>query len=225
MIQVFDNVIGRDLYNELLGTFLTTSTKWKLARTDNNNEDRYLTIHVKGDTYEDGIDQNDDFVYDVVGRLFEHLKNNLSIPEEAELESCYVNGLTHGMEAHPHIDTRNTDKPFTTIIVYLCNHWSVFWGGETVFIDGEFSSNPMDHSSLTAEITKSVLPKRNRIVVFDGKITHAVRRVSSMYPDIRATLMFKLDNCDPSKIHLINDNVKKIHKQRESKCPFGFSKK
>jgi len=109
------------------------------------------------------------------------------------LESSYVNGLTYGLEAHAHTDSDK--KNFVTVIVYLCENWNSYWGGETVFFNGEFVVNdPTNDIFYTHEIIKTVLPRYNRIVMFDGNIVHAVRSISKSFKGLRKTMMFKIKN-------------------------------
>ena len=66
------------------------------------------------------------------------------------------------------------------------------WGGATnLYSDRGLKSLP--EWLVSSEIIKSVTPKTNRILVFDGSIPHSVSHLSKVFTDARITLMFKLD--------------------------------
>jgi SM-20-related protein len=78
--------------------------------------------------------------------------------------------------------------------------WNCYWSGETVFFKNEWVNNPADQSFYDNEIIKSVLPRKNRMVLFEGNIVHSVRPLSKTYKDLRLTLMFKLKNISVDKL-------------------------
>lgn len=102
------------------------------------------------------------------------------------LVRAYANGYTYGTDGTAHRDdpliyrtsTHLKERP-ATILFYLNNHWDKDWAGETVFFDDE------------GEIVASVLPKRNRVCVFDGTIQHAARPVSRYCTALRKIFVFK----------------------------------
>jgi SM-20-related protein len=90
---------------------------------------------------------------------------------------CYLNGYTYGTDGYFHTDSeRATDR---TSIVYVTDDWQPDWAGETVFLDAQ------------GEIVKSVLPKKNRAVIFPSNIRHAARGVSRKCSVLRKALIFK----------------------------------
>lgn len=93
------------------------------------------------------------------------------------LVRCYANAHTFGVEGYPHVDSRKPGN-YTTIF-YLNPIWKPEWAGETVFM------NDM------GDIAHAVLPKPGRMVLFDGRITHAARAVTRICPAMRVTLMSK----------------------------------
>ena len=93
------------------------------------------------------------------------------------LVRCYANAHTYGVEGYVHSDTL-IEGNYTTLI-YIVPEWKSEWAGETVFMND------------VGEIVKSVLPKGNRGVIFDGQQLHAARAVSRICPGLRITLMFK----------------------------------
>lgn len=100
----------------------------------------------------------------------EHLRGH-------SLVRCYANAHTFGVEGYPHVDSRKPGN-YTTIF-YVNPMWKPEWAGETVFL------NDM------GDIANAVLPKPGRIVMFDGRVTHAARALSRICPAMRVTLMFK----------------------------------
>jgi hypothetical protein len=60
------------------------------------------------------------------------------------------------------------------------SEWEPDWAGETVFLDER------------GDIVRSVLPKRNRAIVFPARLWHAGRGVSRKCVELRQTLIFKV---------------------------------
>src|SRR5262249_28305801 len=90
---------------------------------------------------------------------------------------CYLNGYTYGTEGYFHTDSaRSTDR---TSVIYVVDEWEPDWAGELAFLDAQ------------AEITRSVLPKRNRAVIFPSNVLHAARSVSRKCSVLRKALIFK----------------------------------
>ena len=114
--------------------------------------------------------------------LWEQIKKEL--PSNIKLHRGYINAHTYGVEDAIHIDDIQIKKGIT-VIVYLCNDWYPEWFGQTIFLDS------MDkHSN---EIMKSVIPKFNRILIFDKNIPHCVSPLSRKFAGIRLTCMFKVE--------------------------------
>lgn len=107
--------------------------------------------------------------------LWQHLKST-HLPGHA-LVRCYANAHTYGVEGYPHVDSRKPGN-YTTIF-YMNPAWKPEWAGETVFMND------------LGDIAHAVLPKPGRMVMFDGRITHAARALTRICPAMRVTLMFK----------------------------------
>jgi SM-20-related protein len=90
---------------------------------------------------------------------------------------CYLNGYTYGTDGYFHVDSQRLDE--STTVVYMNNYWEPDWAGETVFLDAR------------SEIAKSVLPKRNRAIIFPADVQHAGHGVSRKCTALRMTLIFK----------------------------------
>jgi SM-20-related protein len=97
--------------------------------------------------------------------------------EDDILIRCYLNGYTYGTDGYFHADSERPDE--RTSIVYMNDYWEPDWAGETVFLGKD------------GDIVKSVLPRRNRAVIFPADIQHAGRSVSRKCMVLRKTLVFK----------------------------------
>ena len=102
-----------------------------------------------------------------------------------KLLRVYANGYTYGTDAYLHQDdawireTYGDNVLSETIIVYLNDKWDADWAGETVIMDD------------AGDIEKSVLPKKNRVLVFDSNKFHGARPLSRACPELRKVLVFK----------------------------------
>jgi hypothetical protein len=113
---------------------------------------------------------------------------------------AYINGYTFGTDAYYHVDDiwikqQHGDVLSETIIVYLNDEWNKDWGGETSIIN--------EHE----EIEYSVLPKRNRVLVFDSNKFHSARPLSRICPELRSVLVFKTIDfkCLSPEVKFIHD--------------------
>ncbi len=97
--------------------------------------------------------------------------------QDEVLIRCYLNGYTYGTDGYLHADSERPDEH--TAILYMNDYWEPDWAGETVFVDDE------------GDIIKSVLPKRNRVLIFPANIQHAGRSVSRKCTALRKTLILK----------------------------------
>jgi SM-20-related protein len=96
---------------------------------------------------------------------------------DSVLIRCYLNGYTYGTDGYFHSDSRRADEH--TAVLYMNDHWDPDWAGETTFLDKR------------GEIARSVLPKKNRAVIFPSNILHAGRSVSRKCMGLRKTLILK----------------------------------
>jgi hypothetical protein len=188
---VIDNFYQQTLIDAVILEANTQS--WEFSRTD-SNEDMYWTNVVFGSNYSKTLGKIgflDEFTSKKVQECWEFFKLKADCGlDDSNISSIYFNGLTYGIEAHAHVDARQKD--FVTVITYICEDWNSHWGGETVFFNGEFSDNPADTTYYHHEITRAVLPKYNRMVVFSSDVVHAVRPLSRSFKGLRKTLMFKI---------------------------------
>lgn len=106
---------------------------------------------------------------------------------------CYLSGYMYGTDGYVHTHSRHVDE--YTALVYMNDNWEPDWAGETVFLDER------------DEIVKSVLPKRNRVVIVPAHLRRADRSVSRKCTVLRKTLIFKTRkrrsaNCEKLSIFL-----------------------
>lgn len=196
-ITVIDNFFPDKIAQDLLQ--FSSYLDWSFARTDGNN-DTFWTKHLYGSEYKPGghtefepkpIDNA------ILCSAWDFLKEKYDI-EHKFLHSVYCNGITYGTEAHQHVDFNGFYG--TTIICYLCDEWNSHWSGATNFYSGSYVSDFCSPVYYENEIIKSVLPKYNRVAIFDGNIIHSVAPLSKSFKSLRATLMFKLMNLNYEQV-------------------------
>src|SRR5258707_1275606 len=91
--------------------------------------------------------------------------------KKSVLIRCYLNGYTYGTDGYFHSDSNRADEH--TVIVFMNDEWEPDWAGETVFLDER------------GDIVRSVLPKRNRAIIFAARLRHAGRGVSRKCVELR----------------------------------------
>lgn len=93
---------------------------------------------------------------------------------------CYVNAAHYGDMLFTHTDCLPGGGELTALW-YICEHWDVEWGGETLFFDAN------------EEVGAAVRPRPGRLVVFDSELRHAGRPPNRICPASRYTLAIKLE--------------------------------
>lgn len=179
MINVIDNKLPEPLLLKCIG--------------DAEHCKNYGVLHGAGDgSY--GFKYNHTFFHEESGqdiqdenlnKLWVEVQKHL--PSRSRLHRAYVNAHTYGVEDVIHKDDAEI-KNGLTVIVYFCNDWYPEWFGQTIF----FSSIDKHHN----EIIQSVIPKFNRILVFDKDIPHCVSPLSRRFAGVRLTCMFKVELLD-----------------------------
>lgn len=117
-----------------------------------------------------------------VNQLWQVIQSKIG---KRSLLRAYVNGYTFGTDAFYHIDDKwivdkhGPDVLTETIIVYLNQRWDKDWGGETSIVNSD------------GDIEYSVLPKANRVLIFDSTKYHSARPLSRICPELRSVLVFK----------------------------------
>jgi hypothetical protein len=181
MIKIIDNCLPNNI---LLGCI-------KVAEESKN----YCVLHMAGNGSYGfkynwmfcGVEDQSIIKNNELKILWEEVQKFL--PNNTRLHRGYVNAHTYGVEDTIHEDD-NDIKNGLTVIVYFCTDWYSEWFGQTMF----FESLDKHHN----EITKSVLPKFNRVLVFDKNIPHCVSPLSRRFAGVRLTCMFKVELLDES---------------------------
>lgn len=210
-MYVFDNIVPKNILDPIIHKQNTGNNDWIFNRSD-NNQDMYYTKYIYGKNYsryENLTDIKNQFSMNEVKVLWNWFHNITNIPLNS-LESCYINGLTYGTEAFAHIDIINGEQACTCIF-YLNPDWHSQWGGETVFYSGTYTPDYNDEWYYSHDIIKSVLPKNNRLLVFDGYVPHSVRPLSKLFKGMRQTLMFKIRNTSSKYVKELLCNYNKGH--------------
>lgn len=190
-ITTTDNFFPVDFYNKILEESI--SYAWNFFRVDCDH-DKYWTKTVYGNNFsKENPKFLDNFTEPTIEKAWQYFSDKFNVSKD-KLYGVYLNALHSGLEAYPHIDANKSN--YVTVICYLCENWNAYWSGATNFYTGVFSENPADIVFYTNEIQKSVLPKYNRIVIFNSNIIHGVTPVSKSFKGLRKTLMFKLKDID-----------------------------
>ena len=197
-ISVIDNAIP----SELLNNYNKINIEWSRNRSD-DGESTYSTCHEYGMLYEESKahtiqDSTKKWKHKEAEDIWKWFANKTNISLD-NLNSCYTNSLVYGDEGYTHIDAEPHYKEIT-VIIYLNEIWHSQWGGETVFYSDGYTPDFSDAWYYNHEIVKSVLPRFNRMTVFDGSTPHSVRCLSRRCFLPRNTLMFKLVNTNFDKI-------------------------
>jgi len=115
--------------------------------------------------------------------LWEQLKSILG--DDHILIRAYINGYTYGTDGYAHRDDPwinskyGSDTASETCIFFLNSEWHHDWSGETVIFNEEL------------EIESAVLPKANRLIIFDSQKLHAARPLSRCCTELRKVLVMK----------------------------------
>lgn len=147
-------------------------------------------------------------------QIIQHVKSHILgivkniIPHaDYRINSWYTNLIDNKSQAWVHRDSRAPGNQSFTVLWFPHEHWHVNWGGETLFYhvdtsDIEFFNkalrfNPQikhKHEELNnmlqqADIT-AVIPKPNRMIIFDSSLLHAAR--PPQHNSLRLSTAFKL---------------------------------
>lgn len=179
MIEVIDNFLPEHLYDELLKRYDNPLVRygWKSHPTDPHG---HWNFNIAASPVGHGSNLADVTAEfdELTMKVWRHLEASYPKLQNTLPVRCYLNAATYGVEGYFHTDsTRSTD---TTIIIYITDRWEKNWAGETVFADNK------------NELIQSVLPKKNRAVMFPSNVEHCARGVSRIFYGLRKTFMFKV---------------------------------
>jgi Rps23 Pro-64 3,4-dihydroxylase Tpa1-like proline 4-hydroxylase len=180
-INIKDNVIPTDILKNCI----------KEAEDSN----KYSVLHGAGDGgngfkynwtfYDSSLTNPISFTNVYLLELWKKVKKEL--PTNIRLIRSYINAHTYGVEDAIHTDEIHIKKGLT-VIIYLCNNWYPEWFGQTIFFESLDKHNN--------EIVQSVIPKFNRMLIFDKNIPHCVSPLSRKFVGVRLTCMFKVEVYD-----------------------------
>ena len=101
------------------------------------------------------------------------------------VNTIILNGVSYGQEGGIHVD-HGSEHPNAgdgnyTAIIYLNREWTPSCQGETILYNIEGT-----------EITKAIIPKPGRMLLFDSRIPHQARPPHRSVDDLRITMAFHL---------------------------------
>lgn len=99
--------------------------------------------------------------------------------EQYQPYRCYTNFASYGDVLLTHVDSLPNARELTALW-FLCEHWDIEWGGETLFFDA------------AGEAQIAVAPRPGRLLLFDGAIRHAGRPPNRNCHVSRYTFAIKL---------------------------------
>jgi hypothetical protein len=172
---VIENFLDEDMFKDLLDSSEKSSytSGWKSSKKTDPHGHWNINFAKGG-----GPANLADISYtlsDKMKKVWKSIQEKYSL-EDMKLLRCYINAHTYGVDGYTHTDSRRDDE--WTIVIYLIDNWKIDWAGETIVVEND-------------DIVKSVIPKRNRALIFPGNHIHAARAVSRLCYDLRRTLMFK----------------------------------
>jgi hypothetical protein len=173
--HVIENFLDEDIYQDILDHSEKASytSGWKSSKKTDPHGHWNINFAKGG-----GSANLADISYtlpDKMQKMWKSIQEKYSL-EDMKLLRCYINAHTYGVEGYTHRDSSRDDE--WTIVIYLIDDWKLDWAGETIVIEDN-------------DIVKSVIPKRNRALIFPGNHFHAARAVSRICYGLRRTLMFK----------------------------------
>ena len=125
--------------------------------------------------------------------LWEKTKELLPV-KDYRLKRAYINVSRFGDEDRIHTDGKSSSSGLTAI-VYLSGKWKITWGGQTNFYTKftEKANLPNDdETEYENEIIRSVIPKQNRVVIFNSTIPHSAGIISKTCLQNRYACVFKI---------------------------------
>jgi Rps23 Pro-64 3,4-dihydroxylase Tpa1-like proline 4-hydroxylase len=125
--------------------------------------------------------------------LWEKTKELLPV-KDYRLKRAYINVSRFGDEDRIHTDGKSSSSGLTAI-VYLSGKWKITWGGQTNFYT-KFTEKVNlpndDETEYENEIIRSVIPKQNRVVIFNSTIPHSAGIISKTCLQNRYACVFKI---------------------------------
>ncbi len=177
-VSVHDNALPEELYKKLM--VFSRRARWQYGwNTPSNPTARYWHHEVGF-----GNKQNTECISENVRKnpakiLSEYQEWLLRLfPENTKVLRFYLNAYTFGTDGWPHTDTDRGGEQ--TALLYLTKEWKPAWSGATAIYDDE------------GNVTRSVMPRRNRLLSFPSNVLHAPQPLARAFMGIRIVLVVKL---------------------------------
>lgn len=163
-IQIFDDVFSYN-YKSFLYNFCANS-RYKIGWEDTVQIENanYKNLH---SSWDDNDFERSDFL--------NNIKKNKKINEFIERHT--KKGVIVNLSCSNDVHFSHTHGEYKVLLYYVNMQWKQEWAGETLFFD---------ESGKEVVYTSVFVP--GRIIIFDGKIPHAIRPQSSVAPHFRFTL-------------------------------------
>lgn len=177
-IEVFDDCLDSELFDEAYA-FLSQPI-WAFGWAS-KPADLFRYWHAHFSQSQSGLSAVEQLEADghfAILKVWQTLKGSLL--SDYELRACFASAHTYGCGSQFHTDGR-PGLHSASAILYMHRSWLPEWGGELVFHEGE-----------DQRFQRSILPLPNRLVVQPPEIPHAVRSPSRDCPDLRISLVFRL---------------------------------
>lgn len=125
--------------------------------------------------------------------IWEKTKQLLPV-KDYRLKRAYINVSRFGDEDRIHVDDKESSLGLSAIL-YLSGKWKISWGGQTNFYTKFTKKDHLpndDETEYENEIIHSVIPKQNRVVVFNKNIPHSAGIISRTCFQNRYACVFKI---------------------------------
>lgn len=179
-IQIIDDCLSIPLFEEI--SSFCKGPIWSFGWASNSSDTyRYWHAHfTRASGSISPLDEIEENGPHAVAACWRHLQSDGGPFSGHMLQACYANAHTYGCAGQFHRDGKGGLYESTGII-YVHEEWRPEWGGELVFLSN-------DHY----EISESIVPRPNRLVLLPADRLHAVRGPSRTCPALRVSLVFRL---------------------------------
>lgn len=197
MMKVLDNFFTEEILNKLLTDYNNSPMRYGWLSHEQNDPHGHWFLDF-GKTNSKNLSDVSNNIPEFLLHVKNYITDKIDILDNTVLIRCYIGGHTFGVDGYYHTDSTRSDE--ITFVFYLVEgKWEFDWGGETSFITPN-------------EEVFSVIPKKNRVVIFQSNIQHCARGVSRKYNGLRKTLMFKFrrkrsDNFEKLSRFLVKHNA------------------
>ena len=177
-IRVIDNFLPEDLYRRIY--LISLKLGWRYGwNTPQDPLSLYWHHEVGFGGKKNTVDVSENVKKHPIkdfSEVQDFFKQTL-MTDKGKILRFYLNAHTYGTDGSPHTDIDNDGE--LTAVLYLTEDWQIGFSGETVIFDD------------SGEIIKSVLPKKNRALLFPSKILHQPRPLSKKFRGLRVVLVVK----------------------------------